>query len=298
MSASGAAISGAATSGAGISAAGTSRIEDDAALAGRLVHEAGTLAARMRTAGIGGQDGLRIATKTNITDLVSDADHAAERLIADALIAQRPHDGLVGEEGARVAGGCDERGAGARIWYADPVDGTFNFVSGLDLWCSALALTIGGAPALGAIYQPTSDELWIGGPGVPTTLNGEPIAPIEDRPLAESSLATYLHPDSLGNPARSGPLLAAMRRCSTVRMLGSGSVELASVAGGRLGAWIQHSSAPWDWFPGAALVTGAGGAATIIEAGGKSWHIAGPPTAVRELADVVRATVSALDEAQ
>ena len=51
-------------------------VEQDAALAGRLVRDAGRLAASMRQRGIGGDGGLRIATKTNITDVVSDADHA------------------------------------------------------------------------------------------------------------------------------------------------------------------------------------------------------------------------------
>lgn len=275
-----------------------SGIEQDAALAGRLVREAGALAASMREAGIGGESGLRIEAKTNITDVVSDADFAAETLIADALAAHRPHDGLIGEEGSRIAAGTPASQSGTRVWYADPVDGTFNFVSGLDVWCSALALTIDGAPALGAVYQPSRDELWVGGPARPTTLNGELIDPMEDRQLSESSLATYLHPASMGDPSTSAALLAGMQRCSTVRMLGSGSVELASVAGGRLGMWIQHGSAPWDWLPGAALVLGAGGSATVLQAGGRRWHIAGPPTAVRELAEVVRSTVRALAAAQ
>lgn len=267
-------------------------VAQDGELAGRLAREAGLLAARMRLAGVGGAGGLRIRAKTNITDVVSDADHAAEELIAAALAAHRPLDGLVGEEGARV-----EAGAARRVWYADPVDGTFNFISGLDVWCSALALTIDDAPVVGAVFQPSRDELWVGGPDLPTTRNGEPVDPIPDRPLRESSLATYLHPATMSDPATSGPLLAAMRGSSTVRMLGSGSVELASAAAGRLGVWVQHGSLPWDWFPGAALVLGAGGAATIVEAGGRSWHIAGPATAVGELAAIIRATVGAASPA-
>jgi fructose-1,6-bisphosphatase/inositol monophosphatase family enzyme len=256
-------------------------IESDAALAARLVRAAGALAARMRQAGVGGSGGLRIETKTNITDVVSDADRAAERLIAEVLARHRPGDGLVGEEGARSAGG-------ARVWYADPIDGTFNYVSGLDVWCAALALAIDGAPALGAVYQPSRDELWVGGPGHPTTLNGAPVPPIPDRPLRESSLASYLHPATMVDAATREPLLACLRASSTVRMLGSGSVELASVAGGRIGAWVQHSSEPWDWLPGAALVRGAGGVARVIRSGGRAWHIAGPPSAVRELAETIR----------
>jgi myo-inositol-1(or 4)-monophosphatase len=70
----------------------------DAALAARLVREAGTLAARMRTAG------LDAAIKTSVSDVVTAADHAAERLVVDVLATERPGDGVLGEEGASLAG--------------------------------------------------------------------------------------------------------------------------------------------------------------------------------------------------
>jgi fructose-1,6-bisphosphatase/inositol monophosphatase family enzyme len=74
-------------------------------------------------------------------------------------------------------------------------------------------------------------------------------------------------------------------------MLGSGSVEMASVAGGRLGASVQIDSAPWDWLPGAALVRGAGGVAQVVEAHGHGWHIAGCAEAVDEITRLVLAEI-------
>jgi myo-inositol-1(or 4)-monophosphatase len=248
---------------------------DDAALAALLVRDAGALAARMR------DEGLAVDRKTSITDVVSSADRAAEDMIAAELTRQRPGDGLVGEEGARSTS------SSGRTWYIDPVDGTFNFVSGLAAWCSAVGLEIDGEPALGAVHHPSSGELWVGGRDVPTTCNGVPVPPLQDRPLAQLPLATYIHHNSLGDLGIRGPVVAAMGATSTVRMLGSGSIELAAVAGGRLGVWLQHSSAPWDWLPGAALVIGAGGSARVVEIEGRRWHIAGPAGAVEELAGVV-----------
>jgi myo-inositol-1(or 4)-monophosphatase len=258
-------------------------LEHDAALAADLVLRAGRLAAQMRSAGIGGAEGLSVDRKTNITDVVSSADHAAEALVLGELTRQRPDDGVVGEEGAQ----SDSRNG--RTWYIDPVDGTFNFVSGLSAWCSAVALEIDGRPVLGAIYHPAQDELWIGGPDYPTTLNGAPVPALVSRPLAHLPLVTYIHPDTLGREEIRGPIVAAMEATSTVRMLGSGSVEMAAVSAGRLGIWIQHTSAPWDWLPGAALIAGVGGLAAVIDVDGLNWHIAGPAAAVAELADVVRA---------
>ncbi|MEP6980367.1 MAG: inositol monophosphatase family protein, partial [Nakamurella sp.] len=101
----------------------------DLDLAAQLVTEAGKLALTMR------QGLLVVDRKTSISDVVSDADTAAEAMIAERLAQLRPADGLIGEEGAARDG--------RRTWIVDPVDGTYNFVSGLPEWCSALALVDG-----------------------------------------------------------------------------------------------------------------------------------------------------------
>ena len=244
---------------------------DDFDLAAALVRDAGLLAARMLA------EGLTTHHKTSISDVVSAADHAAEELVVGRLRAERPDDGIVGEEGTADAGT-------GRTWFVDPVDGPSNFLSGLPTWCAALALADADrTPQLGAIYHPAADELWLGGPGHPTTCNGEPLEPLGDPSLAEVSIVTYLHPTTLPDETLRVPLLRAMQGAATVRMLGSGSVELAAVAAGRLGASLQADSLPWDWLPGAALVLAAGGAAEVIETRGHRWHVAGPRRVVDEL---------------
>jgi fructose-1,6-bisphosphatase/inositol monophosphatase family enzyme len=245
---------------------------DDRQLAEALVRDAGTLAARMLA------DGVDVQHKTSISDVVSAADHAAEELVVSRLRAERPGDGIVGEEGTA------DSGASGRTWFVDPVDGTYNFVSGLPAWCSAVAL----GEVVGAVYQPTADELWSGGPGRETTRNGVPVPALADRPLAEVAVATYLHPTTLPDDSLREPLLRVMAGAATVRMLGSGSVELAAVAAGRLGASIQSDSLPWDWLPGAALVRGAGGRAEVVEVGGRRWHVAGNRRAVAEMIALLR----------
>ncbi|MBE7188006.1 inositol monophosphatase family protein [Jatrophihabitans endophyticus] len=252
---------------------------DDLTLAAGLVRDAGELAARML------HDGLETHRKTSVSDVVSAADHAAEHLVVTRLREQRPDDAIVGEEGTA------DDGANRRVWFVDPVDGTYNFLSRLPTWCAAVALapSADGPPELGAIYQPTTDELWLGGAGAPVTRNGAPLAALTDRPLAEVSLATYLHPTTLPDPDLREPLLRVMQGAATVRMLGSGSVELAAIAAGRLGASVQADSLPWDWLPGAALVLAAGGAAEVVRARGHRWHLAGNRRAVDELAALVTA---------
>jgi myo-inositol-1(or 4)-monophosphatase len=255
-------------------------VADDLELAASLVREAGQLAAEMLRAG------LTTRHKTSISDVVSAADHAAEELVVSRLRAERPDDGVVGEEGANSPG--------ERTWFIDPVDGTYNFLSGLPLWCSALALTDSDGSVLGAVYQPVSDELWLGGRDQPTTCNGVPVPLLVDRPLAEISIATYLHPATLPDEAARVPLLRAVQGAATVRMLGSGSIELAAIAGGRLGASVQINSADWDWLPGRALVEAAGGAASVFEFGGHRWHVAGPAQAVADIALLIRGATGGL----
>lgn len=242
---------------------------NDAELAARLVREAGALAHRMRS------EGLEADTKTSISDVVTAADHAAERLVVETLAVERPEDGVLGEEGA------SRTGSSGRTWVIDPVDGTYNFVAGLDWWCSAIALTDGDELVLGAIHHPATGRTFVGGPDLPSTVDGVPLAPLADRPLAASCLLTYLHP-----PYLDGEVGAAWDRmvggAATPRILGSGSMDATAVAEGRMHVLCQHSVPPWDELPGAAIIRGVGGVTRQVEAAGVTWYAAGAPTAVAE----------------
>jgi myo-inositol-1(or 4)-monophosphatase len=244
-------------------------LADDLRLAGELVTEAGRLAQRMRRDGVEG-----LEQKTAIADVVTAADRAAEAHIADRLAVERPDDGVLGEEGASRDG--------RRTWIIDPVDGTYNFVAGLTWWCSAIALVEGDELLLGAVYHPHDDVLYAGGPSLPTTRNGEPLAPLADRPLSHSCVTTYLSP-----AAMRGPIGEAFSRgtagAAAIRMLGSGSMDMTAIAQGQLHAFCQRDVPPWDRLPGEALVRGVGGVATTAEAGGVTWTVIGVPAAVEEI---------------
>jgi myo-inositol-1(or 4)-monophosphatase len=245
----------------------------DADLAVLLVTTAGSLASRMR------DEGLRTDHKTSISDVVTAADHAAEELVTQTLRRVRPDDGILGEEGA------SHDGTSGRTWVIDPVDGTYNFVSGLAYWCSALALRDADGVVLGAVHQPSSGETWVGGRDLPTTLDGTPLEPLADRPLAEISMATYIHPATLSDPDIRQTWLALVAGVATPRMLGSGSMDLSNVATGRIGAWAQHSTPEWDWLPGQALVEAAGGRTAVVEHRGHRWHLAANPLALEQLVE-------------
>ena len=106
--------------------------------------------------------------------------------------------------------------------------------------------------------------------------------------LVKSAVASYLHPTTMPDDSIREPLLRALRRAATLRTYGSGSIELAWVADGRLGGFLQHDCLPWDWLPGAALVTGAGGEIAVVPANGHRWYIAGSKQLVDDLTTVLR----------
>ena len=222
--------------------------------------------------------GLDVETKLSPADLVSEADTAAEQAIVALLEAERPDDGLLGEEGA------EQRGDTACRWVVDGIDGTFNFLSGIPHWCVAVGLEQHGEPTAAAVYDPGADELFLAAPDHPTTLNGRPARVRTGRTLEQSSLATYLREDK--SKDRAAWLAILVDHAGVVRAGGAGTLELAWVAAGRVDAWAQPNVSAWDWVPGAALVRHAGGTTTVL-GGEPAWHLAGAPALVRELAALV-----------
>ncbi|ANE03441.1 fructose 1,6-bisphosphatase [Corynebacterium crudilactis] len=258
--------------------------DSDEHLAQALVYNAGRLAWRMR------ENGVDTDYKTSVSDVVTDADRAAEAFVAGVLEALRPEDGLLGEEGANRAS------ISGKTWVIDPVDGTYNFTKGSDYWCSAIALVEGNPAApsrlhFGAVHRPAMGYTWFGGPGIRTTRDGQDLKMLVDAPLDQVSLATYIHPTRLEEDAIRAAWLRVATKPATLRMFGAGSIDLATIADGSVGAWVQHSVADWDWLPGRALIEGVGGACIKVAAGGVEWCVAGNAQTVSEISE----TLSALD---
>ena len=246
------------------------RLAADAALAADLVREAALLAARLRV------EGLDVTRKTSGSDIVTQADQAAERLIVQQLTAERPDDAIVGEEGT------SRPGTSGRTWVIDPVDGTYNFSRGSDWWCSAIALHDDDDVLLGAVHHAASLRTWVGGPDLPTTCDGERLAPLPDTPREERCAATYLHPPFYGTGV--GEAFArALGQVGTLRMLGSGTMDVMSIAGGQWDVLFQHTVSDWDRLPGAAIIRGAGGESLVVPAAGVDWTVTGASRAVADV---------------
>ncbi|MGC5016743.1 histidinol-phosphatase [Streptosporangium sp. DT93] len=95
---------------------------------------------------------LRVETKPDLTP-VSDADQAAEKAIRNTLARARPRDAVIGEE-------FGESGHGERSWIVDPIDGTKNYVRGVPVWATLIALLDQGRVVVGLVSAPALGRRW------------------------------------------------------------------------------------------------------------------------------------------
>jgi fructose-1,6-bisphosphatase/inositol monophosphatase family enzyme len=192
---------------------------------------------------------------------VSDADEAAERAVRELLARERPDDGFLGEEGSAKPG--------VRRWVIDALDGTVNFLRGDPFWCSAVALEQAGSPVVSAVHHLAGAETFSAVKGGGAHVGDERLR-VADTRLAEGILATYWNPcDALRSV-----MSRVVAGTASTRVRGSGTLELAWLAAGRLDMWVQREPAIWDWMPGALLVTESGGRAEIVDVDGECWHVA------------------------
>ena len=217
-----------------------------AGFAAKVARSAGTLANRYFL----GEIAFAVEEKDGPQDWVSAADRAVETHIREVLARAFPGDSMLGEEGGGELGD--------RLWVVDPIDGTLNFVHGVRYWCVSLCYLEGGVRTVGAIYDPSLDELFLATRGQGATLNGARIHASACASLAHALLAQgYVHRHALDEHlALRRALLAAG---AAVKDPGAGALMLAHVAAGRFDAFYEPHMHPWDASAGLLLVEEAGG---------------------------------------
>jgi myo-inositol-1(or 4)-monophosphatase len=221
---------------------------------------------------------LRARAKSVAADLVTDADGKAELAALAVFERHRPADAVVGEEGTSRAGESGRR------WFVDAIDGTVAFASRIPSWCSAVVLEDDEGPLATAVYD--GSELHSAARRQGAEHNGERSRLRATRSLREAHVAAFFRQDRLVQPGVRENAHRLLDRAGLIRHAGPGTLELAWVAAGRLDAWIQPATDPWDWLPGALLVTEAGGVARTIDKQIR-WHIAGPSALVDELVALI-----------
>jgi myo-inositol-1(or 4)-monophosphatase len=231
-----------------------------------LAVEAARLAGALLVERVGRGAERAVSAKSTPTDLVSEADLAAEQAIRELLAARRPEDGFLGEEG----GGED--GTSGLRWIVDPLDGTINFLFGIPQWCVSVAVADEAGTVAGAVYDPGREELFtatregsalLRGPTETIELEGRRDDPRGsgsegDSGLSTAMVATGLAYDATVRAAQARVLAELVPQVRDIRRLGSAALDLCWTAAGRYDAYYERTVKPWDIAAGELICRRAG----------------------------------------
>ncbi|ELZ04402.1 NAD(+)/NADH kinase [Natrialba aegyptia] len=191
-----------------------------------------------------------ITVKSDKSDIVTEADHQANRIITTVIDNEFPEHGIVSEEQPR------RNRADGYTWVIDPLDGTGNFAHGNPNYSVSIALLDCGTPVMGVVYVPETDELFSAIAEVGARRDGDPIETTDRERLDESMLISGYDPD--------GTFLSHFYQESRgVRRLGSAALNLCYLASGSADATWEHDTHPWDIAAGLVIARAAG--ATITD---------------------------------
>lgn len=198
---------------------------------------------------------FEVRTKSAAIDLVTDVDHACERLIVEGIQTERSGDAILAEEG-----GGDDCPDAAWRWVVDPLDGTTNYAHGYPHFCVSIGVEQRGVPTVGVVYDPMLDELFSASRGAGATLDGRPIQVTREADLERAMLGTGfaydVHRASDDNVDHFTRFVKAAR---ALRRGGSAALDLCYVACGRFDGFWELKLHPWDVAAGIVIVEEAGG---------------------------------------
>ena len=229
-----------------------------------------------------GQRAEGVRSKSGPTDLVSDADVAAEAAIRRVLAERRPEDRVLGEEGGTS-------GDGRLQWVVDPLDGTINFLFGIPVFAISIACEDERGAIVGLVLDPVRDECFEATRSKRATLGGQPIHCSEREDLATALVATGFNYDA-GVRARQAEVVGrVLPRVRDIRRLGAAALDLCWTACGRYDAFYERGVHAWDIAAGSLIASRAGLAVQELTAEREepSGVIAAPEALIDELLELV-----------
>jgi myo-inositol-1(or 4)-monophosphatase len=222
-------------------------------LAVATAREAAELVARGRATA--GED---VDVKSSPVDVVTAVDTASEELIVGRLLAARPGDGVLGEEGAAREGTSGVR------WVIDPIDGTVNFLYDLPAYAVSIAAEVDGEVVAGVVLNVATGELFTatrgGGAHFSSPARPEPVLLTGSRPasLEQTLVATGFGYQVEQRRAQGAVVAALLPRVRDIRRFGSAALDLCAAAMGRTDAYYELNLNPWDHAAGALVAAEAG----------------------------------------
>lgn len=199
-----------------------------------------------------GQTAQGVRSKSTPTDLVSDADLAAESAIRAVLASRRPGDSILAEEGGESDGG-EVR------WVVDPLDGTINYLFGIPAYAVSIACEDSSGTLAGVVLDPSRDERFEATRSGPPMLNGEPFEPgRRAESLDVALLATGFGYDSTVRARQADVVMRVLPRVRDIRRVGAAALDLCWTAYGRFDAYYERGLNPWDVAAGSLVASRAG----------------------------------------
>lgn len=210
-------------------------------------------------------------------DLVTEADIAAQQAIREVLERHCPGFDFLGEEDddALQAAGLEARAP--YRWLVDPLDGTANYVHGLNGYAVSIALEHEGSIICGVVFDPMSGECYSAERGKGATLNGETLRTSGCTSMDEAMIAASFSPNVARDSIEITRFVEILHRCQSIRRLGSAALNLCYIAAGRLDGYWATSVKIWDIAAGMVILEEAGG--TITNLAGEPLRLARPELA-------------------
>ncbi len=211
-------------------------------------------------------------TKSSATDPVSDADRASEQLLVDLILAERPGDGLIGEEGA-------SRSSDSGItWVIDPLDGTVNYLYQLGNFAVSVAAEDAEGALVGVVHDPITGRTYSAARGHGALLGSTPIRVNDPVPLARALVATGFGYLPERRAAQGRVVAALLPQIRDIRRFGSAALDLCAVASGIVDGYFEEGVQHWDVAAGGLIAREAGAVMTPFTPSGapSGWLVAGP----------------------
>jgi myo-inositol-1(or 4)-monophosphatase len=195
---------------------------------------------------------LRIEEKGSPFSLVTEVDREAENVIVDGIVAARPHDEILGEEGTTRSGTTGVR------WIVDPLDGTANYVYGYAAHSVSIGVEVGGEPTVGVVFDTGRRILYTAVRGGDATANGEPISTTDKDDLGTALVATGFSFDPALRTKQADVLATIIASVRDIRRSGAASIDLVALATGTVDAYYEAALARWDVAGGVVIAEAAG----------------------------------------
>jgi myo-inositol-1(or 4)-monophosphatase len=243
-----------------------------------IAREAGELVRTRR------QDGVRVAaTKSSATDVVTDADRASEALILERILAARPDDGILGEEGT------DRPGTSGVRWVFDPIDGTVNYFLGLPQYAVSIGVEVDGETQVGVVINAASGQEFTAIRGRGATSGGRQLRVREARPLDRSVISTGYNYDPVIRARQAEAVAQLVVRVADIRRFGSCALDLCALASGQYDGYVEEGPMAWDHAAGGLIAEEAGAVVEVVPgASGRDLVVAAPAPAYPEFLGLVR----------